>query len=43
MGVRARINLRTNANLYSRQFSLSCLVSMLDEEFDVLVRKISHC
>jgi hypothetical protein len=27
---------RTNANMSSRQFSLSCLVSMLDEEFDVL-------
>jgi hypothetical protein len=27
---------RTNANLSSRQFSLSCLVSMPDEEFDVL-------
>jgi hypothetical protein len=27
---------RTNANMYSRQFSLSCLVSMPDEEFDVL-------
>jgi hypothetical protein len=26
----------TNANMSSRQFSLSCLVSMLDEEFDVL-------
>jgi hypothetical protein len=27
---------RTNANMSSRQFSLSFLVSMLDEEFDVL-------
>jgi hypothetical protein len=27
---------RTNANVSSRQFSLSCLVSMQDEEFDVL-------
>jgi hypothetical protein len=27
---------RTNANMSLRQFSLSCLVSMLDEEFDVL-------
>jgi hypothetical protein len=27
---------RTNANVSSRQFSLSCLVSMPDEEFDVL-------
>jgi hypothetical protein len=27
---------RTNANMSSRQFSLSCLVSMLDEEFDML-------
>jgi hypothetical protein len=27
---------RTNANTSSRQFSLSCLVSMPDEEFDVL-------
>jgi hypothetical protein len=27
---------RTNDNLSSRQFSLSCLVSMPDEEFDVL-------
>jgi hypothetical protein len=27
---------RTNANMSSRQFTLSCLVSMLDEEFDVL-------
>jgi hypothetical protein len=27
---------RTNANMSSRQFSLSCLVSILDEEFDVL-------
>jgi hypothetical protein len=27
---------RTNANMSSRQFSLSCLVSMPDEEFDVL-------
>jgi hypothetical protein len=26
----------TNANMSSRQFSLSCLMSMLDEEFDVL-------
>jgi hypothetical protein len=26
----------TNANMYSRQFSLSCLVSMPDEEFDML-------
>jgi hypothetical protein len=26
----------TNANMSSRQFSLSCLVSMPDEEFDVL-------
>jgi hypothetical protein len=30
---------RTNANLSSRQFSLSCLVSMPDEEFDVLGEK----
>jgi hypothetical protein len=28
--------LRTNANMSSRHFSLSCLVSMLHEEFDVL-------
>jgi hypothetical protein len=28
--------LRTNATMSSRQFSLSCHVSMLDEEFDVL-------
>jgi hypothetical protein len=28
--------LRTNTNLSSSQFSLSCLVSMLDEKFDVL-------
>jgi hypothetical protein len=27
---------RTNANMSSRHFSLYCLVSMLDEEFDVL-------
>jgi hypothetical protein len=27
---------RTNTNMSSRQFTLSCLVSMLDEEFDVL-------
>jgi hypothetical protein len=27
---------RTNANMSSRQFSLSCLVSMTDEEFDML-------
>jgi hypothetical protein len=27
---------RTNANLSSRHFSLSCLVSMPNEEFDVL-------
>jgi hypothetical protein len=27
---------RTNANMSSRQFSLSCLVSMPDEEFDML-------
>jgi hypothetical protein len=27
---------RTNANMSSRQFSLSCLVSLPDEEFDVL-------
>jgi hypothetical protein len=27
---------RTNANMSLRQFSLSCLVSMPDEEFDVL-------
>jgi hypothetical protein len=27
---------RTNANMSSRQFSLSCLVSMPDEKFDVL-------
>jgi hypothetical protein len=27
---------RTNANMSSRQFSLSCLVSIPDEEFDVL-------
>jgi hypothetical protein len=27
---------RTNANMSSRQFFLSCLVSMLDEEFEVL-------
>jgi hypothetical protein len=27
---------RTNANMSSRHFSLSCLVSMLDEEFNVL-------
>jgi hypothetical protein len=27
---------RTNANMSSRQFSLSCIVSMPDEEFDVL-------
>jgi hypothetical protein len=27
---------RTNAHMSSRQFSLSCLVSMPDEEFDVL-------
>jgi hypothetical protein len=27
---------RTNANMYLRHFSLSCLVSMPDEEFDVL-------
>jgi hypothetical protein len=27
---------RTNSNMSSRQFSLSCLVSMPDEEFDVL-------
>jgi hypothetical protein len=27
---------RTNANMSSRHFSLSCLASMLDEEFDVL-------
>jgi hypothetical protein len=27
---------RTNANMSSRQFSLTFLVSMLDEEFDVL-------
>jgi hypothetical protein len=28
--------LRTNTNMSSRQLSLSCLVSMLDEEFEVL-------
>jgi hypothetical protein len=27
---------RTNANMYLRQFSLSCNVSMPDEEFNVL-------
>jgi hypothetical protein len=27
---------RTNTNIYSRHFSLSCLVSMPDEEFDML-------
>jgi hypothetical protein len=27
---------RTNANMSLRQFSLACLVSMPDEEFDVL-------
>jgi hypothetical protein len=27
---------RTNSNMLSRHFSLSCLVSMLDKEFDVL-------
>jgi hypothetical protein len=27
---------RTNTNMSSREFSLSCLVSMLDEEFDML-------
>jgi hypothetical protein len=27
---------RTNSNMSSRHFSLSCLVSMPDEEFDVL-------
>jgi hypothetical protein len=27
---------RTNANMSSRHFSLSCLVSMADEEFDVM-------
>jgi hypothetical protein len=27
---------RTNVNMSSRHFSLSCLVSMIDEEFDVL-------
>jgi hypothetical protein len=27
---------RTNANISSRHFSLSCIVSMLDEEFDIL-------
>jgi hypothetical protein len=27
---------RTNANMSTRQFSLSCLVSMPDEESDVL-------
>jgi hypothetical protein len=30
---------RTNANMSLRHFSLSCLVSMLDEEFDVLVEE----
>jgi hypothetical protein len=30
---------RTNANMSSRQFSLSCLVSMPNEEFDVLAEE----
>jgi hypothetical protein len=30
---------RTNANMSSRHFSLSCLVSIPDEEFDVLVEE----
>jgi hypothetical protein len=30
---------RTNANMSSRQFSLSCLVSMPDEAFDVLSKE----
>jgi hypothetical protein len=34
---------RTNANMSSRQFSLSCLVSMPDEEFDVLGEGDSRC
>jgi hypothetical protein len=33
---------RSNANMSSRHFSLSCLVSMPAEEFDRL-RRISHC
>jgi hypothetical protein len=34
---------RTNANMFSRQFSLSCLLSMPDEEFDVLARRTLCC
>jgi hypothetical protein len=34
---------RPNANMTSRYLSLSCLVSMLDEEFDVLARRTSRC
>jgi hypothetical protein len=34
---------RTNANMSSRQFSLSCLVSMPYEEFDIWARRISRC
>jgi hypothetical protein len=34
---------RTNANMSSRQFSLSCFVSMPDEEFDVLSEETSRC
>jgi hypothetical protein len=34
---------RTNANMSSRQISLSCLVSMPDEEFDVLAKEDSRC
>jgi hypothetical protein len=34
---------RTNANMYSRHFSLSSLVSMPDEEFNVLGEEDPRC
>jgi hypothetical protein len=34
---------RTNANMSSRHFYLFCLVSMPDEEFDVLGEEILRC
>jgi hypothetical protein len=34
---------RTNAHMLSRHFSLSCLVSMPDEKFDVLCEGTSRC
>jgi hypothetical protein len=34
---------RTNSNMSSRHFSLSCLASIPDEEFDMLARRTSRC